>query len=61
MVNEGVFFFQNIHFILGNLSEDLAFEYGDGTETHYGCGATLQNEFWYFGGNTHKRQVNIFD
>ena len=52
-------FFCEIHFILGNVNEDLAFEYGDGTETHYGCGATLQNEFWYFGGYNQKRQVSL--
>ena len=39
----------------------MAFEYGDDTEIRYGCGATLQNEFWYFGGDTHKRQVSSFN
>ena len=41
---------------LGNINEDLAFEYGDGTTAYRGCGATLNNEFWYFGGSN-KRQV----
>ena len=52
-------YFRDIHFILGNINEDLAFEYDDGTETQNGCGATLQNEFWYFGGANHNRQVSI--
>ena len=52
---------RDIHFILGNINEDLAFEYGDDTETQYGCGATLQNQFWYFGGYNHKRQVSVFN
>ena len=37
-------------FILGNINEDLAFEYGDRTSVTRGCAATLKNEFWYFGG-----------
>ena len=44
-------------FPLGNINENLAFEYGDGTEARSGCGVTFQNEFWYFGGYTYKRQV----
>ena len=41
------------------MNEDLTFEYGDGTEVRYGCAATLNNEFWYFGGSSHAdRQVN---
>ena len=52
------FCFRAIFFIFeGNINEDLAFEYGDGTEASYGCGVTFQNEFWYFGGNSYKRQV----
>ena len=43
---------------LGNINEDLAFEYGDGTTAYDGCGATLNNEFWYFGGQA-KRQVKL--
>ena len=50
-----------MHFIQGNINEDLAFEYDDDTGTRYGCGATLQNEFWYFGGYNDKRQVDIFN
>ena len=45
----------------GNINEDLTFEYGAGTEVYRGCGVTFQNEFWYFGGNSYKRQVNLFE
>ena len=40
-------------------NEDLAFEFGTGTEVRYGCAATLMNEFWYFGGTSFKRQVRF--
>jgi len=44
----------------GNVNEDLSFQYGDGTQAHYGCGATLKNIFWYFGGSgSNKRQVKL--
>ena len=36
---------------LGNINQDLDFEYGDGVYAVLGCGATLQNVFWYFGGD----------
>ena len=45
-----------LNFYSGNINQDLAFEYGDGTAAQYGCGSTLNNEFWYFGGSN-KRQV----
>ena len=32
------------------MHEDLNFEYGDVTTSKYGCGASLHNVFWYFGG-----------
>ena len=44
-------------FLSGNINEDLDFEYVGATQAHYGCAATLKNEFWYFGGNNQKRQV----
>ena len=48
-------------FSIGNINEDLTFEYGDGTEVHHGCGVTFQNEFWYFGGTyPNNQQVNFF-
>ena len=48
-----------MNFFTGNINEDLTFEYGTNTEAHYGCAATIKNEFWYFGGNgsSYKRQV----
>ena len=44
----------------GNINEDLNFEYGDETQVLFGCGATLHNVFWYFGGwESHIRQVKF--
>ena len=44
----------------GNINEDLNFEYGDETQVLFGCGATLHNVFWYFGGwESHRRQVKF--
>ena len=34
----------------GNINDDLTFRYGWGTVATGGCGTTLKNEFWYFGG-----------
>ena len=50
---------------LGDYNDDLNFEYGDGTDLHNGCSATLLGEFWYFGGggstnNPYIRQVDAF-
>ena len=45
-----------MNFLSGNINEDLTFEYGENTGAHYGCAATLKNQFWYFGGS-YKRQV----
>ena len=54
-------FLSNIDFCcLGNTNKDLNFEYGDGTNADWGCGATLHNEFWYFGGwAKYQRQVKM--
>ena len=42
------------------MNEDFNFEYGDDTAARYGCGATLHNIFWYFGGDgSQKRQVKL--
>ena len=44
------------------MNEDLNFEYGDGASASNGCGATLHNVFWYFGGyedNNHQRRVKL--
>ena len=36
------------------------FEYGEGADASYGCGATLMGEMWYFGGRD-RRQVWILN
>ena len=42
------------------MNEDFNFEYGDDTIAHYGCGTTLHNVFWYFGGwDRQRRQVKL--
>ena len=52
--------FSNFNFrCQGNINEDLNFEYGDNTGVHWGCGATLHNVFWYFGGSPDPRQVKL--
>ena len=47
----------------GNYNDDLNFEFGEGTTIFYGCGATLMDQFWYFGGygSDNNRQVNSFN
>ena len=39
---------------------DIEFEFGENTAAAFGCAATFQNEFWYFGGNgsARRRQVS---
>ena len=51
--------FSNINLsCLGNINEDLDFEYGYDTVADSGCGATLHNVFWYFGGyESYNRRV----
>ena len=49
--------FQKLH--LGNVNDDLGFEYEEETSVRYGCSAILHDEFWYFGGlDTTLRQVS---
>lgn len=45
------------HLFVGNIYEDLSFEFGDQTQVYHSCGATLMGEFWVFGGNFNDRQV----
>ena len=45
-----LFCFCNLCF-KGNINDDLDFEYDDGADARYGCGATLVDEYWYFGGD----------
>ena len=40
------------------MNDDLEFLYGAGTEVMYGCGVSLNGQFWYFGGYSNIRQVN---
>ena len=47
-------------FILGNVNEDLNFEYGEGATALGGCGATLFGEFWYFGNGKKVRKLRYF-
>ena len=40
------------------MNDNVDFHYEEGTTVDYGCGATLMNEFHYFGGyGSQKRQV----
>ena len=45
--------------VLGNINENLAFKYEDGTTAYAGCGATLNGEFWYFGGDGNDKNVSL--
>ena len=43
----------------GNVNPNSVFEIGKDVTISYGCAATLNGEFWYFGGASNKnRQVN---
>ena len=46
--------------LIGNVNDDLNFEYGRGASAKYGCGATLFGEFWYFGFGTKVRKLRYF-
>ena len=46
---------------LGNINENLAFEYKDGATAKYGCGATLNGEFWYFGNDKQVSNRSFFE
>ena len=37
-------------FDLGTYDDDLSFEYNSNTAASIGCGALLNGEMWYFGG-----------
>ena len=54
----------NIPFVIdfdGNVNPSSVFEIGEDVSISYGCGATLNGEFWYFGGSSSKvRQVRIY-
>jgi len=46
-------------YLSGNINDDLDFEYGDGADARYGCGATLMDEYWYFGDDNKVNIINI--
>ena len=48
------------NFRLGTVNDDIDFEYINGADVHFGCGAILMGEYWYFGGSVNKRQVIRF-
>ena len=45
---------------LGNINEDISFEYGEGSTAYYGCGVVFKGEYFYFGGegSANNRQVS---
>ena len=57
MVSRFPYIFE-LFFFVGNINENLAFEYGDGVTADFGCGATLNGEFWYFGGDEIHKNVS---
>ena len=59
MVSQIKSFFEPYCYDLGNVNDDLDFQYGEGTKASWGCGTTFKGEFWYFGGTGDGfRQVN---
>ena len=48
-----------MRWFLGNINENLSFEYEDGVKANRGCGATLKGEFWYFGGRDSYKNVSL--
>ena len=45
--------------ISGAVNDDINFSYGSELEFTGGCGVTLRDQFWYFGGESqYKRQVS---
>ena len=59
----GTMYDSNVPFVMdfdGNVNPSSVFEFGKDVGITYGCAATLNGEFWYFGGSSSKtRQVNI--
>ena len=43
----------------GNTNYDINFEFGEGTNVGYGCSATLNGDFWVFGGLDNEQQVSF--
>ena len=40
----------------GNVNDNVDFHYESGTKVEFGCGATLMDQFYYFGGPDSKRR-----
>ena len=49
-----------INLFLGNVNDDLDFEFGPGTNARSGCGVTFMDRFWYFGGTENQVNTKIF-
>ena len=41
------------------MDDDLNFEFDEDIVLKNGCGATLRDQFWYFGGDPFEKQVKI--
>ena len=54
-----IFLYIKVKWFLGNINQNLAFEYGDGTTAYGGCGVTLNGEFLYFGGYGDYKNVSL--
>ena len=54
-----IFWYINVRWFSGNTNENPSFKYEDGTTAFRGCGATLNGEFWYFGGEDKYKNVSL--
>ena len=45
--------------VSGAVNDDIDFSYGSELLFDRGCGVTLRDQFWYFGGYKYKRQVSF--
>ena len=46
--------------VSGSVNDDINFSYGSELPLRYGCGVTLRDQFWYFGGSySVRRQVSF--
>ena len=59
---DGKLEFDYLNYYYTNLHIDdyrqASFQYGTGTEIYYSCSVEYMNEFYVFGGNNIRRQVN---
>ena len=54
MIRQSFQIFSN--FYLGNVNDDLDFDFGLGATADFGCGVTFMDQYWYFGD---QNKVNI--